>query len=119
SRTLGDLADKTKEALGGESVRLAGDPAAPIERAAVVTGSGGGMADALRRAGAQACITGEMKYHEIQDLAAAGIGVILGGHWRTERAALAAWMPRLVEVVESAGVEVRLSDRERDPAVWR
>jgi len=115
-RTLGDLADKTKEALGGERVRLAGDPAAPIERAAAVTGSGGGMAQALRRAGAQACVTGEMKYHALSDLAAAGIGVILGGHWRTERAALAAWTPRLAEAVD---VEVVLSERERDPAVWR
>jgi dinuclear metal center YbgI/SA1388 family protein len=116
SRTLGDLADKTKEALGCESIRLAGDPAAPIERAGVVTGSGGGMAQALRRAGAQAYVTGEMKYHDLSALAADGIGVILGGHWRTERAALAAWTPRLAEAVE---VEVRLAEREDDPAVWR
>ena len=116
SRTLGDLADKTKEALGCESVRLAGDPAAPIERAAVLTGSGGGMAQALRRAGAQAYVTGEMKYHDLSDLAAAGIGVILGGHWRTERATLAAWTPRLAEAVD---VEVVLSERERDPTMVR
>ena len=116
SRTLGDLADKTREALGCESVRLAGDPAAPIERAAVLTGSGGGMAQALRRAGAQAFVTGEMKYHDLSDLAAAGTGVILGGHWRTERVTLAAWAPRLAEAVD---VEVRMSERERDPTVWR
>ncbi|MEA3367836.1 MAG: Nif3-like dinuclear metal center hexameric protein [Planctomycetota bacterium] len=116
SRTLGDLADKTREALGCESVRLAGDPAAPIERAAVLTGSGGGMAQALRRAGAQALVTGEMKYHDLSDLAAAGIGVILGGHWRTERVTLAAWAPRLAE---AARAEVRMSERERDPTTWR
>ena len=116
SRTLGDLADKTKEALGCESVRLAGDPAAPIERAAAATGSGGGMAEALRRAGADAYVTGEMKYHEVQALAAAGTGVILGGHWRTERAALAAWTPRLAQAVDA---EVALSERERDPTAWR
>jgi len=119
SRTLAETADNLKEALGCESVRLAGDPAATIQRAAVLTGSGGGMAQALRRAGVQAYVTGEMKYHDLSDLAAGGIGVILGGHWRTERAALEAWAPRLAEAVESAGVEVRLSDRERDPAVWR
>ena len=116
SRTLGDLADKVKEALGCESVRLAGDPAAPVARAAVLTGSGGGMAGALRRAGAQAFVTGEMKFHDLSDLAAAGTGVILGGHWRTERVALAAWTPRLAEAVD---VEVVLAKRERDPAVWR
>jgi len=116
SRTLGQLADKVKEALGCESVRLAGDPAAPVVRAAVLTGSGGRMAGALRRARAQAFVTGEMKYHDLSELAAAGTGVILGGHWRTERVALAAWTPRLAEAVD---VDVVLSDRERDPATVR
>jgi putative NIF3 family GTP cyclohydrolase 1 type 2 len=57
-----------------------------------------------------------MKYHDLSALAADGIGVILGGHWRTERAALAAWTPRLAEAVD---VGVILSEREQDPAVWR
>jgi len=116
SRTLADLADTAKEALGCESLRLAGDPAAPIVRAAVLTGSGGGMAGALQKAGCQAYVTGELKYHDLSDLAARGIGVILGGHWRTERAALEAWAPRLAEAVD---VEVRLSEAERDPTAWR
>jgi len=116
SSTLADLADKTKEVLGCKSVHLAGDPAAPVVRAGVMTGSGGGMAEALQRAGCQAYVTGEMKYHDAQDLAARGIGVILGGHWRTERVPLAAWTLRLAEAVD---VEVRLSAIETDPAtVW-
>jgi len=116
SRTLADLADKTKEALGCESLHLAGDPAAPVMRAAVLTGSGGGMAEALVRAGCQAYVTGEMKYHEVQDLVARGIGVILGGHWRTERVPLEAWTPRLAEAVD---VEVRMSEDETDPTAVR
>jgi len=116
SRTLGDLADKTKEALRCESVRVAGDPAALIERAGVVTGSGGGMTAALRAAGCQAYITGEMKYHEVQDLAARGIGVILGGHWRTERVTIEAWAPRLAEAVDA---QVRMAESETDPTALR
>jgi len=115
SRTLAETADNLKQALGSESIRLAGDPAATVERAGILTGSGGGMARALRRAGCQAYVTGEMKYHDLSALAADGIGVILGGHWRTEHAALAAWAPRLAE---AAGAEVVLSERERDPAAW-
>jgi len=116
SRTLADLADKTREALGCESLHLAGDPAAPVVRAAVLTGSGGGMTEALVRAGCQAYVTGELKYHEVQDLAARGIGVILGGHWRTERVPLAAWAPRLAGAVD---VEVRMSEMETDPTALR
>ena len=112
STRLAELADKVKEVLGCESVRVAGDPAAPVVRAGLVTGSGGGMTEALLRAGADAYVTGELKYHEAADLAARGIGVVLAGHWWTERRALEAWVPRLAEAVEA---EVLLARRERDP----
>jgi len=116
SRTLGDLADKVKEALRCESVHLAGNPAAPVERAGVVTGAGGGMTSALLAAGCQAYVTGEMKYHDVQDLAARGIGVILGGHWRTERVTMEAWATRLAEAVDA---DVRMAEREADPTAVR
>jgi putative NIF3 family GTP cyclohydrolase 1 type 2 len=61
----------------------------------------------VAEAGCQAYLTGELNYHETEDLAARGIGVILGGHYRTERVPLEAWTPRLAR--ELGGVEVLLS----------
>jgi dinuclear metal center YbgI/SA1388 family protein len=110
--TAGELAMRTKAALGMRTIALAGDPAREVERVAVVTGGGGGLAEAVAEADCQAFVTGELKHHETEDLAAAGIAVILGGHWRTERLPLERWAPLLAEGLD--GVEVRMSEAERE-----
>ena len=107
-KSLGELADAVKGALGLTVAGVAGDASARVDRVGVVTGNGGGFADAA--AGCDAYVTGELKLSEVQDLVAAGVGVVLGGHYETERIPLEAWAPRLAE---TAGVDVRLSEGER------
>jgi len=109
-KTAGQLADDIKRALGLSCVQVAGERSARVERVAVCTGSGSGLVEAVRAAGCQAYLAGELKYHEAQALAAEGIAVILGGHYETERVPLEDWTPRLAEAVD---VEVRLSESER------
>jgi len=109
-KTVGQLADDIKRALGLSCVQVAGERSARVERVAVNTGSGSGLVEAVRAAGCQAYLAGELKYHEAESLAAEGIAVILGGHYETERGPLEDWTPRLAEAVD---VEVRLSESER------
>jgi dinuclear metal center YbgI/SA1388 family protein len=109
-KTVGQLADDIKRALGLSCVQVAGERSARVERVAVNTGSGSGLVEAVRAAGCQAYLAGELKYHEAQALAAEEIAVILGGHYETERVPLEDWTPRLAEAVD---VEVRLSESER------
>jgi dinuclear metal center YbgI/SA1388 family protein len=108
----GRFADVVRKALGAKAIALAGPVARKIRRVAVVTGSGSGLADLVLATGADAYLTGELKYHEIEDLAAAGVTVILGGHYRTERLPLERWAPRLARSLK--GVEVRMSRSERE-----
>jgi len=115
-RTVAQLADTVKEALDARAIHVAGDPETVVETLGVCTGSGGGLIDAVAAAGCQAFVTGELKYHEVQDLAARGVGVILAGHYRTERVALEMWLPRLAEALD---IEVRMSDAERDAVEQR
>ena len=109
-KTTGQLADDIKRALGLSGIQVAGERSARVERVAVNTGSGSGLVEAVRAAGCQAYLAGELKYHEAQALAAEGIAVILGGHYETERVPLEDWTPRLAVAVD---VEVRLSESER------
>ncbi|MGB2754149.1 MAG: Nif3-like dinuclear metal center hexameric protein [Phycisphaerae bacterium] len=109
-KTAGQLADDIKRALGLQAIQVAGERSARVERVAVNTGSGSGLVEAVRAAGCQAYLAGELKYHEAQALAAEEIAVILGGHYETERVPLEDWTPRLAEAVD---VEVRLSESER------
>ncbi len=109
-KTAGQLADDIKRALGLAGVQVAGERSARVERVAVNTGSGSGLVEAVRAAGCQAYLAGELKYHEAESLAVEGIAVILGGHYETERVPLEDWTPRLAVAVD---VEVRLSKAER------
>ena len=109
---LGELAERAKAALGLKAIHVAGQGGQAIERVAVVTGGGSGLVEAVAESDCQAYLTGELKYHETEDLAADGIAVVLGGHYRTERVPLERWAPRLAEDLE--GVDVRMSQAEQE-----
>jgi dinuclear metal center YbgI/SA1388 family protein len=110
-RRLADVCAAVKKALRLRTIPFAGDPGRKIERVAICTGGGNSLGEAVAAAGCQAYLTGELKYHETQDLAAAGIAVILGGHHRTERIPLETWAKRFAKEVD---VDLRLSRSEAD-----
>ncbi len=112
---LAALADTVREALGLPTLRVGGNPGRTVQRVALVTGAGSGLTETVAAAGADAYVTGELKLHEVQDLAAEGIGSILGGHYETERVPLEAWAPRLAE---TTGAEVVMATRERGAIRW-
>lgn len=71
------------------AVRVSGRPAARIGRVAVVPGSGGSLLGAAARAGADALVTGEIRYHQMREAEHYGLGVIELGHDRSEMPAVA------------------------------
>lgn len=115
-RRLAALADGVRDILGLGAIHYAGEPDRPIERVAVVTGGGGSLCDAVATAGCDAYLTGELNYHQVEDLAARGVAVILGGHYRTERIPLDAWAVRLAKETD---VEVVASESEEEALTLR
>jgi dinuclear metal center YbgI/SA1388 family protein len=111
ARHLSVFADAVRDVLGIGSIHYAGLPDRAIERVAVCTGGGGGLGDAVAAAACDAYLTGEMGYHQVEDLVARGVAVILGGHYKTERVPLEAWTPRLAHETD---VEVLVSESEEE-----
>ena len=112
--SAGRFAETVKRALRRKAVGFAGDPRQRLRRVALCTGAGGGVLAAVRASRADAYLTGELAMHEVQELEAFGIAVVLGGHYETERIPLNAWAPRLARALP--GVDVRLSRMERGPS---
>jgi putative NIF3 family GTP cyclohydrolase 1 type 2 len=79
----------------------------------VACGSGGSLLDAARANGCDCLITGEANFHACLEAEANGIGLILCGHYASERFA----MERLAEVLASdfPDVDVWASRNECDP----
>ena len=92
---MGDIAPvklsafcKHVESALKDVVRVYGDPEKMIKTVAVCGGSGGEYAKIAYRAGADAYVTGEMRYHDSLNFALEGYASLHAGHDATERIAI-------------------------------
>ena len=79
-----DFARHVKQSLGADNVRLicAGDFA--ISKVGVSSGAGSSFVAKAKFFGAQAFVTGDVKYHDAQAAVESGIHVVDAGHFATE-----------------------------------
>ncbi len=113
---LRELAQTVQSALKAQAVPTVGDPAKVVERVALACGAAGEFLADAGRAGAGAFLTGEMRFHDMLTAQAQGIGVLLPGHYATERCGVEDLAERLQKQFREA--EVWASRRERDPLNW-
>ena len=114
--TLGELAARLKAFLHVPRLQVVGCDAQPRHRVAVACGAADELLAAARAAACDAMLLGEARFHTCLEADAAGIGLVLPGHFASERFAL----ERLAEIVgrQFPQVEIWASTRERDPLRW-
>lgn len=125
--TLREFAMLVAEALPGtaQGVRIAGEPTAEVSRVAVCGGSGDGLFDAVRAAGADVFVTSDLRHHpaaELRDTAGEGPPYLIDvAHWASEWPWLAGAANRLEGELADAGtpIEVHVSARSTDPWTFR
>ncbi len=101
SRPLKTYAEEVRRKLEVESLRIYGNPGAPIHNVAVLGGSGGCEINRIPEH-VDLYITGDVKYHDAQDALQRGLCVIDAGHRGTELPIL----PRIQAYLsETTGVE--------------
>ena len=110
---LGELAATMKAKVNATVMQTVGDPAKPVRRVAVACGAAGEfLADAVA-AGADAFLTGEVRFHDALAAEAAGVGLLLPGHYASERPGVEDLAARLA--TEFPAATVWTSRQERDP----
>jgi dinuclear metal center YbgI/SA1388 family protein len=114
--TLGQAASRLKQFLKISGLHAVGNPQTPIERVAIACGSAGDLLRLARERECQAFVTGEASLHTCYDAAARGIGVLLAGHYASERFGV----ERLADVLakQFPALTVWASRDERDPLTW-
>ena len=96
STTLGAWALRCLKATGSTETRIQGDPGRRVRRVGALGGrASGDMAMELARLGVEAAAVGEAGYHDLEQFAMAGIGLVLLGHGWSERPGLLAWADHL------------------------
>jgi dinuclear metal center YbgI/SA1388 family protein len=111
-KRLGELATTVATVLDSPATQFGGDPNRIIERVAILCGAGDDLVpDAAREA--DALLTGELRFHQVLEAESLGLGVILAGHYATERPGVEDLALRIAE--SFPGVTAWSSRAERDP----
>ncbi len=114
--TLGELIDRVKTTLRVEQTWYVGDVEKPVCRVGIACGS---AAEFMRDAAALGCdvlLTGEARFHACLEARTLDIGLILPGHYATERPAMVNMAGRLKSQFPS--LTVWASEVETDPLRW-
>ncbi|MBX7167526.1 MAG: Nif3-like dinuclear metal center hexameric protein [Pirellulales bacterium] len=114
--TLGQLADRLKQKLQVSGVHLRGAPATPVTRVGIACGSAGDLLGAVQAAGCDCFVTGELRFHDLLALEAAGQTSVLLGHYASERCGVEALASELQRAFPA--LQVWASRKERDPLLW-
>jgi dinuclear metal center YbgI/SA1388 family protein len=114
--TLGQMAGRVKQFLRTTAVAAVGDLQMPVSRVAIACGSAAEFLEKALGSGCQVFVTGEARLHTCYDAGARGMGLLLAGHYASERFGV----ERLAEVLgrQFGGLVVWASRQERDPIAW-
>ena len=115
--TLRELGERLKQMLGIAGLHRVGEPDQRIQRVAVACGSAGSFLPAARRHGCDLLVTGETTFHTCLEAEADEIGLLLPGHYASERFAVEALAEDLAKAFPD--LEVWASRQEADPLVWQ
>lgn len=111
--TLRELAAQISQRLNPAGLQFAGDPDRKIERLGIACGAAAEFWKDARKAGCQALLTGETRFHVALECREAGFGLIVAGHYATERHGMERMAALLAE--QCPGIMVTASAVERDP----
>ena len=111
--SLREMADRVKAFLGIDSLQIVGADSLEVSRVSIACGSGGTFLPAAIAQDCDCLITGETNLHTCLEAEARGIGLILTGHFASERFALLSLAEYLNEQV--SGLDAWASRAEADP----
>jgi dinuclear metal center YbgI/SA1388 family protein len=112
-RAFEEFAHFVSRALGHVPVQMLGDPRKMVQRVAVVCGAGDDFLGDATRAGADVFLTGEARFHRALEAESQDIGLLLAGHYGTERPGVEELAQRIARAFPD--LTVWPSQHERDP----
>jgi dinuclear metal center YbgI/SA1388 family protein len=110
---LRELARLVKEQLRASQVQVVGDPERPVQRLAIVCGSGGDFLADAANARADVFLTGEVRFHDYLAAQARNLALVLPAHYASERCGI----EELAKQLQKRWPDLHIwpSRRERDP----
>lgn len=114
--SFGQLMERTKKFLKIDRLHWVGDPNQTVRTLGIACGAADEFLDIARRLGCDAMIIGETRYHTCLEAEAAGMGLIMPGHYASERFAVESLAQMLTQRFPELSIQP--SHREHDPIHW-
>lgn len=115
--SLDEFIRHIKSSLQTPFLRVVGHAPSAIRKAAIFSGSFDDDLQSVIESGADALVTGDLKYHTAIDAYEAGLCIIDAGHFNTEKVVLPYLAGRLGE--QFPDVEILVYKDEQDPFTYR
>lgn len=113
SRSFAQLIEQVKDMLQISTLAAVGDDQKPIRNVAIGCGAADDFIGNAADAGADALLLGEARFHACLEARARGLGLILAGHYATERFAACILADRIARKFPE--LFVKASAKESDP----
>jgi dinuclear metal center YbgI/SA1388 family protein len=113
---LGEFANRVRVALDLPHIRFSGDPHRPVQRIALLGGSGGKWVQQAMAKGADVFVTADCDHHTVAEALQDGLAMIDATHAAMERPVLYRLQERLSELLGS--VEFSVYTGNEDPFQW-
>lgn len=113
STTLDELAKRAGRGLGCSFVQYVGNPQQACSLVSIGCGSAAEFLRDAKSAGCDAFITGEARFHDLLEAESRGVGLVLLGHYASERFAVETLAERIQK--EWPVLNVWASKEEHDP----
>ena len=117
--TFGELCQRCKKLLAPRHLKALGDLQLPVEKIAVLGGSGAPYMENALEKGAQAYITGDIKFHDAQKAERKNLALIDAGHEATEWPILPALADYLREKLGEQGFTTGVLLSQQQLLPWR
>lgn len=114
---LVELARDVQRRLPGSQLRVVGMPQLEVSKVVICSGSGAGLLDAFFASGAEAFITGDVRYHDAREVESRQRGLIDIGHFESEHLVLQRLAELLDDRLRAAGkaIDVLVAQTEETP----
>lgn len=116
SMKLGELVAMVKSRLHVPGIQFVGDAEMKVKMVAIACGAAAEFLSDADKVGCQAFLTGEARFHDCLAARSRGMGMILPGHYATERPAMESLARQLA--AEFPDISVIASESESDPVQW-